>query len=460
MTVLKYLQIAFMNAKNKVINILNSSTMFWKIYHYFRGFIVYLKYKKNGQNSGFAYLTYRELVYLSYFSKDKFLEVKTNSINYSINRIKNKKNCKVGFLVYTTSMWSVDGLYQLMEKDSLYEPTIIVVPFADASEVTFANTKDFFTKRKYRLQTFFDTSFNPNNFDILIYTNPYVAIDKYVNILSLRLDKLVSYVSYSYILSGKSEKLDLPVYYLSWKFFCDSEFYKKFVEDNSRIYSNNAVFCGYPKMDDYYTAKIDNSHSIGGRKVVMYAPHQSVNRNDVKAATFEMNGWYLLYLAERYKDKIFWIIKPHPLLRSHSVEAGIFNEEESYSNYLKKWEETGAAIVLENGDYFDLFKESDAMMTDSISFLAEYQFTGKPLLLLESGKQTYNEFGNNIREILYRCKGNDYEAIERFLNDLLENKDPMKPMRDSFFEENLSYGYKLGHTACDNLFGLFKKEVL
>lgn len=434
--------------------------MYGKLFNYVRGLIAYLKFLKKQKGSEYVKMSYKELLYLSFFSAKKFLYFKNEIIRLNKKRIRERKKCKVGFVVYTTSMWSIDGLYRIMESEAQYEPSVIVVPFSDASAGTYETTKKYFKEKGYCLNTIDDASFNINAYDIIIYTNPYVAIDKYINILNLRLEKLVTYVSYSYILSGKLEKLDLPVYFLSWKFFCDSEFYKKYVETKSRIYSNNAVFCGYPKMDDYFSTEENNSHQYDSRKIIMYAPHQSVNRNDVRAATFDLNGWYMLYLAEKYKGKIYWIVKPHPLLRSHSVEAGLFKEETAYDDYLKKWKETGAAKVLENGDYFNLFKESDAMVTDSISFLAEYQFTGKPLLLLESGKQKYNEFGNSIREILYRCNGNDFVAIEQFLKDVSEGKDPMKSTREFFFKANLSYRNDTRISACENVYEIFKNEIL
>ena len=401
---------------------------------------------------------YRYLWYLSFFSKKHFLRIKTNIISSNKERLKQKGICKVGFIVYTTSMWSVDGLYQKMEKDECYDASVIVTPFSDATEKVYNATKKYFIDKNYKVETPEDESFDVNSYDLLLYTNPYISIDKYLNIFSLNLNTLVSYVSYSYMLADNAEKLNMPIYLLSWQFFCDSEYYKQFIEKNSRIYSNNAVFCGYPKMDSFYLIPnvID---APSKKKTIIYAPHHSVNREDVKAATFEENGWFFLYLAEKYKDKLFWIVKPHPLLRTHSVESGIFSSEEQYDSYLNRWVDTGSAIVVETGDYFESFKQSDAMVTDSVSFLAEYQFTGKPLLLLESGRQTYNSFGESIKQILYRCKGNDFETIISFLNDILADNDTMKEYRKVFFASNLIP--KDGDVyANNNIYALMKKEVL
>lgn len=428
------------------------------IYYFFRGFLAYIKFLTRCKRNNYSILHYRDLWEVSFFSKKKFLQLKTSIVNFNIDRIKNKGNCKVGFVVHSVSMWTVDGLYQLMKNSNNYKPIILVVPYA-TSEVN-KETKNYFQNKGYEVETLNTSSFDINSFDVIVYTHPYVADENNINILSLSLDKLVSYVSYSYILSNKIEKLDMPVYLLSWKFFCDSPFYKELVEKKSRIYSNNAVFCGYPKMDRFFSSLGNSIDMIGDKKVIIYGPHQSVNYTGIKSATFELNGWYMLYLAEKLKDKVFWIVKPHPLLRIHSVEAGLFNDEKGYDDYLNKWQQTGSAKVIENGDYMEAFKSSSAMITDSVSFLAEYQFTGKPLLLLESGKQTYNEFGNSIKEILYKCKGNDFFEIEAFINNVLLSKDNMKEVRKKFFNTHLACINGSGKLACDNIFSIFNTEII
>lgn len=425
-----------------------------RIKNYILGLLSYFKFRI-GDNQE---LYYKDLYYLSFFSKDIFFTKKTEIISNNLLSLKKKTSCNVGIVIYTTSMWSIERLYRLLDEDPAYNPTILVVPFSDAADKTFQITTVFFKDNKYCVKTFYDSDFCVNDYDLLIYTNPYISTDKYINLLDIRVDKLVAYVSYSYMLSDNLEKLELPIYLLSWKFFSDSVFYKEIIESKSRIYTGNAVFCGYPKMDGYYKSKVEKDN-IKNKKVIIYAPHQSVNRSEIRYATFEKNGWFLLFLAEKYKSSILWIVKPHPLLRSHSVEAGLFNNESSYDDYLKCWQDTNAAKVLENGDYFDLFKESDAMITDSVSFLAEYQFTGKPLLMLDSGKQRLNDFGESIKNILYQCRGNDYGRIEQFVRDVIDENDPMKKDRMDFFNKNLSYTNGHDNLACDNIYKIFNKEI-
>ena len=52
-------------------------------------------------------------------------------------------------------------------------------------------------------------------------------------------------------------------------------------------------------------------------------------------------------------------------------------------DYFFKWESLPNARVHEDIDYYDLFATADAMITDCVSFRAEYLFANKPGLILK-----------------------------------------------------------------------------
>ena len=133
--------------------------------------------------------------------------------------------------------------------------------------------------------------------------------------------------------------------------------------------------------------------------------------------------------------------------------AGVFESHEAYEDYLREWNELDNAKIVQEGTYADYFMTSDAMICDSVSFLAEYQFTGKPLLLLTRPEQAFNEFGDIIRNILYQCKGEDLKGIEQFVEDVvIRDKDYMKTQRMQFFDEKLDYFKKNKSTASKQIF--------
>ena len=69
------------------------------------------------------------------------------------------------------------------------------------------------------------------------------------------------------------------------------------------------------------------------------------------------------------------------------------------------WEDLENAQVFERGNYFDIFRTSDLLITDCNSFLYEYLLTEKPVIrLVNPMSKGYNEFGQKIIEGYYKAK--------------------------------------------------------
>ena len=96
------------------------------------------------------------------------------------------------------------------------------------------------------------------------------------------------------------------------------------------------------------------------------------------------------------------MFKPHPTLRTKAVLAGIFKDDSEWEDYIKQWEDLENAAYVNDGMYQDLMCKSDAMILDSISFLAEYMYTSHPMLFLKRKEQRFNEFGKLVVEQLYQ----------------------------------------------------------
>ena len=67
------------------------------------------------------------------------------------------------------------------------------------------------------------------------------------------------------------------------------------------------------------------------------------------------------------------------------------------NNYFSEWEKIGK--IYPTGDYYELFSHSDCLITDCISFLAEYLPTGKPVIHLRKENQ-YKELSNKYEKIV------------------------------------------------------------
>lgn len=88
-----------------------------------------------------------------------------------------------------------------------------------------------------------------------------------------------------------------------------------------------------------------------------------------------------------------------------------------------------------SGNYFDLFSESDGLIEDCGSFLAEYFYTGKPHCYLiksqEDLRKIYTDFGI---QCLDRCyKAFSQKDITDFIdNVILKHNDSMRDARMAF----------------------------
>lgn len=417
------------------------------------GLIEFVKMKSKMNRNKYLNGTYGQLNYIKYFSAPQFVLLTKYNDQCNERSIRNKEKIKIGFVLYTSSIWNVDELHNRLTNDSFYEVDLILVHLKvqdqESSEKMFNQTYEYFKKKNYSIKK--ASEINVSQYDVLFYLTIGYIEENNIRINNISTNIMTLYTSYSYMLSDAPSKLNAALYHISYCYYTDSVFYKNSIEQN-KYYTGNAKYLGFPKMDQYYNAQFNRRSD---KKIIIYAPHHSVHRSGKRTATFEDNYMSILALAEKYCDTTYWIFKPHPSLRSTSVAAGIFNSVEEYDEYESKWNMLNNADVMSVGDYFSAFKESDAMITDSVSFLAEYQFTHKPLLLLESGKGAYNDFGKSIVNILYSCSGTDIQGIETFINDVIAEKDEMKEKRLDFFKQNLEYNFD-GISASEKIYNDIK----
>ena len=74
--------------------------------------------------------------------------------------------------------------------------------------------------------------------------------------------------------------------------------------------------------------------------------------------------------------------------------------EKEVEDYYANWQKIGN--VIESGNYFELFAESDLMITDCGSFLVEYFLTQKPLIhLLRKDAREQSSLNERILKYYY-----------------------------------------------------------
>ena len=103
--------------------------------------------------------------------------------------------------------------------------------------------------------------------------------------------------------------------------------------------------------------------------------------------------------------------------------------KQEIDKYYAFWNDLPNTSFCNESDYFDIFKSSDALITDCGSFLAEYLPTRKPIMLLvNSNSIGYNEVGCKLVESYYKAYSN--REIREFLDEVvLHENDYMKQQR-------------------------------
>ena len=131
-------------------------------------------------------------------------------------------------------------------------------------------------------------------------------------------------------------------------------------------------------------------------------------------------------------------MKPHPnLFPSLELQTNGEWNKDRQDNWKKEFLDNNNTQIIENGLYDDLFLTSDAMINDSVSFIAQYLPTLKPFLLCENTKGPgYNEWGQNIADSYYKAH-NEEDVIKFIKKVLIQGNDYMLNERKNALKRNI-----------------------
>lgn len=383
---------------------------------------------------------------------------------------------KVTFLAISAAEWPAEDVYRMLEEDPHFEVTVTNCPLTDRDANDrariYMQNKQFFLERGYRvLDNYSEKQDKVHSWeelnetpDIVIHLTPwYMSLPECYRITGYPCSRVNLYIPYGFGTNGGSNKGNHQ-----YRAGYDKDFYNmlrrayfnvKFETDHLLLQGRNINFSGYAKMDYFYRQhsfeegdirriwKIPEKAEVNGVKKVIIAPHHSfLGYGGICFSTFAKNAYFWLYLAEKYQNEITFVFKPHPNLRYRAVEAGIFKTAEEYDGYVAKWNAMPNAKVVEEGSYLDVFATSDAMIMDSVSFMAEYLYVNKPLLFLTRPEQTFSGLGRKCLSAFSQADGGDYTGIEKFLtNTVLGGEDSLHEQRRKVFVDELDY---VGNNNC------------
>jgi len=371
------------------------------------------------------------------------------------NKINSKKKIKVVFIGYhgggNADIFS--NLYLKFKESSHFDPVIVVSPYYHDSMdgmITKMNKADEYLtnlgiEHINGYDVIKDEYFNVNKSlkpDIVFFDSHYDWNHPYFSIDSFPPNKVLSFfIMYGYFLADNIEhhftqKLTNKVYRILLPAPVEIELFRKYSPINGINICQS--FLGYPKI----TRLIQNDSKFvdvwkikdKGVKRIIWAPHHIW----AGYSNFLEYKDLMLEISEKYKNQIQIAFKPHLCLYDSLIQIANWTKEEVDAYYIQ-WE-TMPNTQLVTDAWIDLFLTSDAMILDSISFMAEFSLTGKPACVLsrkENGERVmkFNELGEKLLFHLYQASNSS--DVTNFIEDIVLNEnDYKKTERDTYMKEN------------------------
>lgn len=367
----------------------------------------------------------------------------------ALARVAGRRPLRVGFIVASGAKWSNDPLFAALTADADFDcgflcalsDTALRLPRA-ARQAEYARERAFFAARGPVHADLYDAPRDrvrplaAIDSDLVILQQPWGMQD-----LPRRLAGRVPaiYVHYGFpVILNDWMQFRLPDFHpWLWRHVVPTEGHRRAMlaadpgADPARL-----LVAGYPKLDVYrQPAPARDSvaawprASDGARKRVVYAPHHAFGPGTLGMATFEWSGPAMLALARAHPEVDF-VLKPHPNLEHGLDRSGALTPEQR-RDFFAAWRAGPNTAIVEGGHYFDLFRTSDAMITDSGSFLAEYLPTGRPILRLQARPPAaLNPVGQALAEGFHTA--DTPEGLrEVFDRVILGGDDPLAPIRQA-----------------------------
>lgn len=353
---------------------------------------------------------------------------------------------RVCFLVCDVSMFSAEPVYQKMLRDSRFEPFIAVAPRISRGEdflrETQAKTLEVLSARYGKIVQLYDPD-TKNRLSLtgcadIVFTSIVYGDQTFHEYTSEPLSEqaLVTCITYSYnglLRANVDWAIFKPEIALMWRYFVPNPQTLALWTKTNPLLSWNARVSGYAKMDRLATIPVRTNR----QKTVIIAPHHSLPKGagengGMTLSTFLQYADLFRRLPREYPE-IHFVFRPHPLLFPRLATEAWWGAQAT-SDYRAALEAEPNVEFQQGGDYFETFANSDGLIHDCGSFLAEYFYTGRPQCYLLADAQTeereFLPFGRELLNLTY--KAYDEQAIRAFLeNVVLGGEDPKKPSRDA-----------------------------
>lgn len=325
----------------------------------------------------------------------------------------------VCFVAVEPQTWnSLKPVYDAMKEDDRFNPYIITVP-----------NKDGVKEMKYFLEE--------ANYEIIDAFESESVLD--IRTLSPDIIFIQTPYDWMYPVQYRSKNLVkvAPIYYIPYCYdLCDGEhldvqYHRLFLSNVSCIFASNSYeykYCLNKLKRSIYTSNI-MTYDVGYPRFDICA---NVVQSD-RIMTFTWFPRWNFYDSTNYKSSFLkyfdvlkkyfdnhkslrLIIRPHPMMFDYILTNGILSVEEV--NKIKKSINLSDNIQFDtNYDYYETFKETDVLISDHSSLLAEFYFMKKPILYC--GEYTgYNNITKKMLDEFVRI-----DSIETLIYNLDQIQD-------------------------------------
>jgi hypothetical protein len=366
--------------------------------------------------------------------------------------VRKKEKITVAFFLINVDTWKYDTVYLAFKKTSRFTPIIVICPLITRGDEFMKKEMqkciDFCIKNKYH---FIETLEGLNVVDVKEKLDPDVVFFTNPNALTFPeflienySDKLTCYVPYSFRIDTLYEyEYNSKFVNITWKNFYESAIHKKLAQKYSRNDGENVASLGFPHLDRFFKCFESDVWKDSGknRKKIIWAPHWTIKgyqNTGLDWSCFLVFYKLFIELAKKYEEEVQFAIKPHPFLRNVLCNDDLWGEIETNS-YFEQWNQT-SNLQFVDGDYLELFQQSDALIHDSGSFMVEYLMVNKPLAYTffdRFPKDKFNELGSLAFDVHIPIQSDT--DLEQFILDVIYDNDLKKNVREKLIDTHFSY---------------------
>ncbi len=282
-----------------------------------------------------------------------------------------------------------------------------------------------------------------NDYQIVFFSNPYKTMVHEKHHIEYFLDKdvLTVYTNYGFEAHRYwKEVISTDFYNYVWKACVEVYDNYDYLKENEAIKGHNAIITGYLKADLFFKKR---PVIKAKKKTIIISPHHTVwGWDKINTSNFLNYADFFIDLPRLYPE-IQFVFRPHPLLFIQLLSHKIWTKQQ-IDDYLSKLSSASNMRYDQSSDYSELFLESDALIHDCVSFMAEYLYVNKPCCYM---MKTVEETIDTLLPIGKKCIDQHYQAFNKediilFIdNVVIGGNDYLLKSRRAFVNDELKINY-------------------